>query len=163
MTHRLNNTVRTLTAAAVALALGVAGPLARSARAATPDEVDKAVAKAQAYIWSQMKDNNWEITPVRDKKAGNAEVTGWQWGGVSACAVYALLAAGERPVKNPKMAAAMDWLMKAQIYGNYAVGIRCQVYPFLNEKELSDDAMPYKKALVRDFQFLLKGIHTDGA
>src|SRR5215208_5949332 len=110
MTHRLNNTVRTLTAAALAVALGVAGPLSRTAHGATPQEVDKAVAKAQAYIWSQMKGNNWEISPVRDKKEGHASVTGWQWGGVSACAVYALLAAGERPVQSPKMAAALDWL-----------------------------------------------------
>jgi len=68
---------------------------AASARAATPEEVDAALAKAKKFIYAQQKDDNFE-------QKMNAP---WiQETGHTALAVYALLASGAlrgcRPGKN---------------------------------------------------------------
>src|SRR4051812_10493480 len=109
-----------------AMSLGV---LARPAPAATPKQVDDAIKKAKAYVYSQMKGDNWEEAQ-KPEGDGQADPKGKQWGGTSALAVYGLLAAGENP-QDPKLAKAIDWLKSAQFEGNYAVGMRSQVWTFL--------------------------------
>jgi hypothetical protein len=129
-----------------------------AAAAATPEEVDKAIKRAVQYIYSQQKGDNWELVPKVDFRAegGNSDVTSKQWGGVTASAVYGLLAAGENP-QDPRVAKGIDWLMKNEIIGTYAAGLRAQVWTMIPENS------PYKgrlrAAVQRDFQFFARTIH----
>ena len=136
--------------AAGALALGAS---AHSAFAATPKEVNAAVDKAKAFIYSQMKADNWEAVPAPVGE-GQADPNGKQWGGLTALATYGLLAAGEKPV-NPKLAPAIAWLQKAQMGGLYATGIRAQVWTFLPEKDSKPSSKP-------DFNIFLNALHPEG-
>src|SRR5688500_17728199 len=66
---------------------------ATRASAATPREVDAALTKATAYLYAQQNDaGTWEKSPKRTSDEGQ-DVTGSQWGGPTALATYALLAA----------------------------------------------------------------------
>src|SRR4051812_20134520 len=84
------------------LAILIATP---PAAAATPAEVDEAIKQAKAYLYKQMKGDNWELVakPTIEDKGGNASVTAWQYGGVTATAVYGLLSAGENPKKDARL------------------------------------------------------------
>ena len=97
------------------------------ARAATPAEVDKALAKGKAFLYSKMKDANWESVPKRNPAAARHDTVGGQWGGETALAVYALLASGEDP-NDPKLAPSIKWLKSADMVGVYAISMRCQVW-----------------------------------
>src|SRR3954469_18675173 len=115
-----------------AIAVAFVALLARPAPAATPDEVEGAIKKAKAYIYSQQKGDNWELV-AKAEDEGNAKVTGKQWGGLTAMRTYALLAAGEN-VQNPKVKASIEWLKTAKIGGHYAAGMRAQVWTFLKDE-----------------------------
>ena len=138
----MNPRVRPIILAVVALATSfvLPGRFVRPARAAdaparvpvTSEKVEQAIAKAKAFIYSQQKNGNWEREPKRNEKAKGQEVTGGQWGGQTALAVLALLAAGESP-QDARLAPAVEFLMKADIVGTYALGIRCQVLLLLPE------------------------------
>ena len=106
------------------LAASAAGP----ARAATAADVDKAIAKGVKYLYSKQKpDGSWEAVPKRDQKSGPPTELGGQWGGATALAAYALIAAGE-DVHSPRLAKAIEWLKHADLVGVYALGTRCQVW-----------------------------------
>jgi hypothetical protein len=109
--------------------LWVCAVLANNSKAhgATPAEVDKALAKGKAFLYSKMKDANWESVPKRVPTAARHETIGGQWGGETALAVYALLAAGEDP-NDPKLAPSIKWLKTADMIGVYAISMRCQVW-----------------------------------
>src|SRR3954463_1252740 len=96
------------------------------ARAATPEQVDAAIKKAIAYIYSQQAEGNWEAVQKREKD-DPANVEGWQWGGLSSLATCALLYARESP-QDPRIKEAIEFLLKADIKGIYALGFRCQVW-----------------------------------
>lgn len=158
MTHTANQSFlfrrwRSLGCALAAILL--AALLARPAAAATPEQVDAAVAKGKAFLFTQLKGDNWELVPARDPAGGFSSVTGWQWGGMTSVAVYGLLAAGENP-QEPRIKAAIEWLKKADIHGHYAVSMRAQVWPFLkNEAEA-------RTASREDFKILLRGLIANG-
>jgi hypothetical protein len=97
------------------------------APAATPQQVDTALNKAKALLYSKMKDANWETVQKRNTAGGRAETTAGQWGGPTAISVYALLAAGEDP-NDPRLAPSIEWLKTADIVGTYALSMRCQVW-----------------------------------
>ena len=100
------------------------------APAATPDEVNAAVRKGVDYLYkTQNKDGSWEIVANPTTQGGH-EVTGKQWGGMTAMATYALLAAGENE-QDPRLQRAVKWLGKADIVGTYALGLKAQVWPLL--------------------------------
>src|SRR4051812_45986339 len=87
----------------VALLLAVAavvGLRPARAHAATAKQVDAALARAVAYLYSVQKDGTWEYVAapaqVTDAISGQ-DVKAGQWGGPTALATYALLAAGENP------------------------------------------------------------------
>jgi len=125
---------------------------ASNSLAATPEQVDAAIAKATAFIYSQQKDGLWETHPIPPTKEEVAKrpsgVDGGQWGGVTALAVYALLAAGESP-NDPRLVPAIQFLHTADIQGTYALGLRAQMYPFLPpsndiRREAQDDAEKFR-------------------
>jgi hypothetical protein len=97
------------------------------ADAAKTQQVDVALNKAKAQLYSKMKNGNWETSQKRDPSAARFDTNGGQWGGPTAVAVYALLAAGEDP-NDPKLAPSIEWLKKADIVGTYALSMRCQVW-----------------------------------
>ncbi|HEX8912530.1 MAG TPA: DUF4159 domain-containing protein, partial [Humisphaera sp.] len=148
---RARPAVLVATVAACLLALLVPRP----ARAASPAEVDAALERAKAYLYAQIKPGQfWEETPAMDEKAGNHDVKGRQWGGNTALAVYALLAMGERE-NSPQLKPAVEWIKKQRIVGNYALGIRAQIWPFLpptRENQL---------LAMKDRDYLYKGVHRN--
>ena len=120
----------TVVAVAVAAAVTTAMTTALTppARGATPAQIDAMIAEAKGLIYSRQKpDGSWEFEPKRDPKQAGYSETGAQWGGPTALAAYALIAAGE-DVHSPRLAKAIDWLRHAEIIGTYALGTRCQVW-----------------------------------
>ncbi len=101
-----------------------------AARAATPQEVDITVKKAVDWLYGKQKDGTWETAPKRDPARKGHEVAGGQWGGETALAIYALLAAGESP-QDERLAKGIEFLKKADLVGVYAIALRAQVYSLL--------------------------------
>src|SRR4051812_42278780 len=91
---------------------------AASARAATPEQVEKAIRKGVEHLYQIQSGDNWD----NDWKQENGNT-----GGRTALVAYALLAAGESP-QNPKLKSAIDFLLKQEPKGVYTLGIRCNVW-----------------------------------
>lgn len=134
--------------------------VAAPARAADSKEVSDALEKAKAYLYSVQKNGTWEETMTQpDDKTMLAErqsVKGGQWTGQTALAVYALLAAGEKP-QSAKLAPAIDFLKKNPSAGVYALGLRMQVWL---ELPRTPEVMAAAK---RDAELLLKSLKTEGS
>lgn len=128
--------------------------IAAPARAATSTEVNDAVAKAVNYLYDVQQDANWELVPAPTGDE-SANVRGKQWGGLTAMATYALLAAGENP-QDPRLAKAINWLLDADLVGTYAIGLRAQVWQFLPEKH--PQRVKIKAAIRRDRDLLALGV-----
>jgi hypothetical protein len=120
------------------------------ARAATPDEVQNAIDKAERYLYSTQKGGNWEWIKREKKIVSPAQDPG----GRTVTAAYALLSAGER-LENPKLAAAIAYLKGTDFTSIYTTGMRCQVFRMLPP---DDDV---KAALRRDGEMLVKSISPD--
>jgi hypothetical protein len=128
---------------------------AADALGADSAQVDQALIKAKQYVYSQHKNGSWEKEPKQDPKSTDKLVAS-QWGGQTALAVYALLAGGENPNAEPKLAEGIDFLKKAKIGGTYALGVRCIVWLLLPET-------PETKGLMRrDAQALQAMMKTQG-
>lgn len=118
------------------------------ARAATPEQVDTALEKATKYLLTQQKNGNWETqasppSEAEAKKKPN-DMTGGQWGGLTALTTYALLAAGVSP-QDAQMAQAIKFLKDVHFVGTYALGVKAQLYTFLpatpaNRGDAEEDA-----------------------
>jgi hypothetical protein len=137
-----------------ATALLIAPALARGQNA-TPEQVDKAIKKAIAYLYSQQHDGNWEVVPKRTED-NHFHVRGWQWGGLSGIATCALRYAGEDP-QEPRMKQAITWLTNADIWGIYALGFRCQVWAMV---PLTPEI---RKVAMRDKEYLLYAVYAPGS
>jgi hypothetical protein len=124
------------------------------AGAATPEQVEEAIKKATNYIYSQQSSGNWEMVAKREKD-DPANVEGYQWGGLSSLATCALLYARESP-QDPRMKEAIDFLLKADIHGIYALGFRCQVW------QMTPNFPGVKEKAFGDFKFLLDAVHKKG-
>jgi hypothetical protein len=98
---------------------------ASPARAAAPGEVDKAIDKAKAYLYSQQKNGTWEIAAD-----GEMSAKGRHRGGLTALVTYALVAAGENP-QDPRLAKAIEFLKTADMPSAYALGCRAQLWNLL--------------------------------
>lgn len=107
----------------------VAAFLNASVMAATPEQVDQAIKRGVAFVYSQQRNGHWEVTPTRGPGSDHSADAG-QWGGRTALATYALLSAGESP-NDPRIAEAVKFLREADIIGYYALGLRAQVWPLL--------------------------------
>jgi hypothetical protein len=108
------------------LALGLVLGMIRTTRGATPVEVEAALQKAKTFLYSQQnKDGDWE---KGDRKEMHG--SGRMWGGQTALATYALLAAGESP-QDPRLQKALDFLYKTDIDLIYGLGLRGQIWNLL--------------------------------
>ncbi|MDB5333493.1 MAG: hypothetical protein JWP03_4644 [Phycisphaerales bacterium] len=140
---------------AVALSLLTTFSLATAAHGATQQQIETAIQKGKEAIYkAQAADGTWEKGPAPTVD-GNSETNGKQWGGLTAIATYALLAAGE-PRTDPRIAKAVEFLKHADIKGIYAVGLRCQVWLLLGEDR---SLRPY---LRRDADILLGSEYPKG-
>jgi hypothetical protein len=123
------------------------------ANAATDEQIGQAIEKSKAFLYSQQKYGTWERSETR-QGANGASVTGDQWGGLTAMATYALLAAGEN-AQDPRLAQAVQFLHEAELVGLYALGMRCQVWAELPKT-------PEVRASVRrDAQAILNAMKTE--
>ena len=98
-------------------------------------DIDQALKRAKVHLYSQQKNGNWDLParakpPVPNAK-GEIDVmdlqNSTQWGGVTALATYALLAADESD-QEPRVRAAVEWLKKADINGTYGLAVRALVW-----------------------------------
>lgn len=111
---------------ATILALMAAALAPRPAAAATADEVDATIARAQAWLLSRpnfVRDGHWE----------SAFASGWdaqQVGGPTALVTYALLASGISP-NDPRLKKPIDFLRRCDMQGVYALGVRAQIWQYL--------------------------------
>ena len=127
--------------------------LAGTAAAATPEQVDEAVRRGVAFLESRQNAlGNWESgqqSPGDGATGGGADAG--QWGGRTALCTYALLAAGER-VLDPKVGRPVEFLRSADVRGNYALGLRANVWVYLPQTKEN------LAALAKDNQLLHKGV-----
>ena len=145
------------------LALTLAATLvfaARPAPAATTKQVNDAIDKAKAYLYSLQKNGIWDDTATQpspaDMLANPQNPKGGQWTGPTALAVYALLSAGDKGT-DEKLVPAIEFLKKNQAYGVYALGIRMQVWLHL------PPTPEVKAAAKKDLDLLLKSVKTEGS
>jgi len=96
----------------------LAAVCAASARAATVEQVEKAIRAGVEHLYTVQSGDNWDNGWNQDN--GNI-------GGRTALVTYALLAAGESP-QNPKLKSAIDFLLKQKPPGIYTLGLRCNVW-----------------------------------
>lgn len=99
-----------------------------SARAATPAEVEAAIQRAIRAVYAAQRGGIWDPP----KPAGANPRRDLQWGGETALATYALLAAGESR-QDAKLAKPIEFLKTADIEGIYALGLRAQLWHFLQQ------------------------------
>ncbi len=126
------------------------------AQAATPDEVDQAIAKCVDFLIKQQKDGNWE-PGVPEQPASIYVMDAYKkgLGGMTALATYALIEAGERPT-SPELTKSIDFMMKTPTDTMYSLAERAQVWSRLPPS----DAV--KKMISRDGGLLLKGMKQAG-
>ncbi len=133
--------------------------IASWASAATSDQIDTALQKAKAYVYSRQRRGNWEshATPPTDeevKKSGTS-ITAGQWGEQTALAVYALLAAGDS-AQDDKLIPPIKFLQTSNFWGVYAFGAKTQMYPFL------PSTADVRRKASEDVQKLLDAQFKDG-
>ena len=106
---------------------------ARPAAAASPAEVESAIARGKKFLFSlQRPEGRWEPDAQRKGTShhDHTKMQGGAWGGFTAIATYALLASGENP-QDPRLAKAIHFLKAADITGVYSLGMRAQVWTLL--------------------------------
>jgi hypothetical protein len=141
-------------AAAKPAAAKPAKPAPVADQAAPTDPVDIAIRNGVEYLYKTQKGDNWEVVPRRDGD-GAADVKGAQWGGLTAMATYALLAAGESP-QDPRVAKAIKWLDNAEFIGTYAMAMKLQIWNYIERLSPAQ-----KDVLRKDATLLLNGVKTD--
>lgn len=128
-------------------------------------QIEASLKRAREYLYTQQSKANWDVpTRAADPELSSPMAmkvvdvqNSSQWGGLSALAVYALLASGESE-KDPRLAPAIEWLKKADLIGTYAVGTRLQVWNALPGASRRKDILELVK---RDRDTLLKNRRTE--
>src|SRR6266480_247188 len=90
---------------------------------ATPEMVDRTIARAVEWLYSKQTKGHWETADKRDPTTKHSSPEGGQWGGRTAIATYALLAADQSP-QDARIQEAVKFLRKAEMVGTYAIGLR---------------------------------------
>ncbi len=135
------------------------------AQAASAEQIESSLRKGVDYLYKQQtKTGHWELTEARtgpgensnfkDNDAGQ-DTGAAQWTGRTALAVDALLASGEKP-QDPRIQQAVDFLLKNDSKGVYALGLRCQVWMLMPQ------TAPIKAAMLKDANVLRTSMRTDG-
>jgi len=125
--------------------------------AVTPHQIDAAIEKGKDFLYSlQLPEGRWEKDAQRvgDDHEGWRKMQGDTYGGYTALATYALLAAGESP-NEPRIKAAVKFLKHCDMVGVYAVAMRLQVWLLLPH-----DTTELKAMIHKDADFLLNGINN---
>ena len=102
-------------------------------RAATPAEIQTAIDKAKAYLYSQQVDGvRWEPDPVRKGDTHDYwnSPQGDSWGGWTTLSTFALLVAGEKQT-DPRLGKSIQWLRETELIGVYAISLRANVWNLL--------------------------------
>jgi hypothetical protein len=125
--------------------------LTQSARAATPAEVEAAIRKGVKYLYSARRAAGiWD--PKNPAKAAKPV----HWGGETALATYALLAAGESR-QDPKLAKAIQFSTTTPMVGIYSLGLRAQIWRYLPEGNQT------RAGVKKDGDLLLSSLKRTGA
>lgn len=152
--------MRTGFGAAVALAHFAIIGATFAAAAPTPAEIDAAIAKGITFLKRIQTNGNWESVQSvdfqkLDPKGGPGDDKPRNFGGFTAIATYALLAAGESD-QAPELAKSIRWLMNNEVRGTYAAGLRAQVWRMIPETRERNAARD------RDKAFLLNSLIQQG-
>ena len=141
-------------ALAACAALAVLSAAAPAARAADPQQVQQALDRGRDYLFRTQAHGNWEEVQARDAaEADPYSIRNGQWGGMTAIATLALLTAGVPPA-DPHVQSAVAFLRSAELKGNYALGVRAQVWNQLPPE-------PWlRKVEQADLDRLVSGMHT---
>ena len=124
------------------------------------EKIDKAIARGVRNLYREQNDRGtWEVVPARQTTIRGDSVSSGQWGGLTALSTYTLLACGENP-RDERVEKAIDFLMDAEIVGNYALGCRAQVWPYLPTTKENDD--PVRQAALRDAKLLFAAVQKQG-
>ncbi len=135
------------------------GSKENAAEEITPERIDEAIKKGVAYIYSQQKpQGRWETSDHRTGTSHKGD-EGDTFGGYSALATYALLAAGEKP-DDKRIVSAIGFLEKADIVGIYGLGIRAQIWHLLARNPKNKAEM--QQLATADADRLIAGINTEG-
>lgn len=130
------------------------GPVAFNARS-----IDDAISRGKQWIYSQQHaGGHWEKEGAREGSdhADYARMQGDTFGGYTALATYALLAAGESP-NDPRIKAAVEFLKSCDMVGMYALAMRCQVWLLIPHQSAE-----MKELIRKDAQALFEGMN-DGS
>src|SRR5271154_2325199 len=107
------------------LALSLSCP---TAFAFTSQDIQSAIDQTKMWLYSeQNKDGTWETTTHPLPGQQPYETSSGQWGGLTALVTYALLSSGENP-RDPRLQAAIHFLLTADLHGVYAISLRAQVW-----------------------------------
>jgi len=129
----------------IVLSIGLGPGMAYAAP--TPAQVEDAIAKGLAFIRAQQgPDGNYE-KPYDPKDV--------HWGGITALATYALLAAGDKP-NQPHIQKAVKFLIGSKIIGIYPISVRAELWQYM------DLTPEMRAAMYADFTMLTKGQRTKG-
>jgi len=116
---------------AIVMAVLLTPMTGRISPAASSQEIDKAIEKGIAFLYSkQNKDGTWEksVRPqLNQGKNPQLNLKERQWGGLTAAVSYALLAAGENP-QDEKLKGAIEFLERANLQSTYGLGLGSQVW-----------------------------------
>jgi hypothetical protein len=122
-----------------------------------PVKVDAAIEKAKKFIYDlQQPGGRWEKDPFR---VGDTHIwetmQGDSYGGYTALATYALLAAGESP-NDPRIKSAINFLKHCDMIGVYAIGLRLQVWLLIPHESAEIKGMIHK-----DTELLLNNVNIN--
>jgi len=135
------------------LMLGTAiGPRVAAAQPVTDAEVRQAIRRGIDFLYDQQEPwGHWDD----QQPPANPDHQGKQWGGWTALATYALLAAGEDWQQNPKLLEPLKFLAEIDIDGTYAVGLRAHIWPKLPD---ASSEILFLDELKEDLYLLVQGI-----
>jgi len=123
--------------------------LTKPVAGATPAEVEAAIQKGIKYLYSTQVAGLWD--PVNPAKA----VKPIHWGGETALATYALLAAGESR-QDPKLAKAIEFSTTVNMDGIYSLALRAQIWHYLPQSR------EVKAGIRKDGDSLLASLKSSG-
>ena len=140
----------------ISAAILLVGPLGSGSGAAVaPERVDDAIERAKRWIYNQQHEGgHWEQDELRIGTDHDWQrMQGDTYGGYTALATYALLAAGENP-NNPRVKTAIEFLKRCDMVGMYAIGVRCQVWLLIPH-----DSTEIRALIHKDADALFRGIN----